>query len=113
MTCPAGETRRLACLAGRPLLAGENQPPAGRRPVAQVLLRPMDATPIPSGHPVITAKRHGPSGWPGYRYCPSQSRWYRGSELMLLVACETIGFCLASPKLRRNCAASATRPGSC
>jgi hypothetical protein len=61
----------------------------------------MDATPIPCGHPVITARRPGLSGWAGYGYCPSHSRWYWGAKLLLLVTCggTVTGFCLANPEL--------------
>jgi hypothetical protein len=61
----------------------------------------MDATPVPRGHPVITAKRSDLAGWAGYGYCPSHSRWYWGARLLLICTCDgTItGFCLANPKL--------------
>jgi hypothetical protein len=37
----------------------------------------------------------------GYGYCPSHSRWYWGSKLLLLVTCDgtVTGFSLANPKL--------------
>jgi hypothetical protein len=65
------------------------------------MVRLMDATPIPCGHPVITARRSGLFGWAGYGYCPSHSRWYWGAKLLLLVTCDgtVTGFCLANPEL--------------
>jgi hypothetical protein len=61
----------------------------------------MDATPVPCGHSVITAKRSDLAGWAGYGYCPSHSRWYWGSKLLLICTCDgTItGFSLANPKM--------------
>ena len=35
--------------------------------------------------PSITARRSDLFGWAGYGYCPSHSRWYWGSKLMLIV----------------------------
>jgi hypothetical protein len=40
------------------------------------VVRLMDATPVPCGQSVVTARRSGLYGWAGYGYCPSQSRWY-------------------------------------
>ena len=40
------------------------------------LVRLLDATPVPCGQSALTAKRSGLSGWAGYGYCPSHSRWY-------------------------------------
>jgi hypothetical protein len=64
-------------------------------------LRLMDATPVPCGQSVITAKRSNLAGWAGYGYCPSHYRWYRGAKLLLICTCDgTItGSCLANPKL--------------
>ena len=61
----------------------------------------MDATPVPCGQSAITAKRSGLYGYAGYGYCPSHSRWYWGSKLLLIVTCEgtVTGFGLANPKL--------------
>lgn len=61
----------------------------------------MDATPVPCGHPVLTARRSGLYGWAGYGYCPSHSRWYWGSKLLFICTCEgtVTGFGLANPKL--------------
>ena len=65
----------LRCLADRTLASAD-------------LLRLMDATPVPCGHSVITAKRSGLAGSVGYGYCPSYSRWYWGSKLLLICTCE-------------------------
>jgi len=61
----------------------------------------MDATPVPCGHSVITAKRSDLYGWAGYGYCPSHSRWYWGAKLLLICTCDgtVTGFGLANPKL--------------
>jgi hypothetical protein len=74
---------------------------AGRTPATAELLRLMDATPIPCGQSVITARRSDLFGYAGYGYCPSHSRWYWGSKLMLICTCEgtVTGFGLANPKL--------------
>jgi hypothetical protein len=87
--------------AAGPLMEAALRWLAGHTPGSVELLRLMDATPIPCGHSVITAKRSGLFGWAGYGYCPSHSRWYWGSKLMLMVTCEgtVTGFCLANPKL--------------
>ena len=94
------EYNQLLRAAG-PLMEAALRWLAGHTPGSAELLRLMDATPIPCGHSVITAKRSGLFGWAGYGYCPSHSRWYWGSKLMLLVTCEgtVTGFCLANPKL--------------
>ena len=74
---------------------------AGCTPATAELLRLMDATPVPCGQSAATARRSGLFGWAGYGYCPSHSRWYWGSKLMLVCTCEgTVGgFGLANPKL--------------
>lgn len=74
---------------------------AAATPGSAELLRLMDATPVPCGHSVITAKRSDLAGWAGYGYCPSHSRWYWGSKLLIICTCDgTItGFGLANPKL--------------
>jgi len=74
---------------------------AGHTPGSAELLRLMDATPVPCGHSVITARRSDLYGWAGYGYCPSHSRWYWGSKLLILCTCDgtVTGFCLANPKL--------------
>jgi hypothetical protein len=57
-------------------------------PASAELLRLLDATPIPCGQSAATARRSGLFGWAGYGYCPSHSRWYWGSKLMLICTCE-------------------------
>ena len=61
----------------------------------------MDATPVPCGQSVITAKRSDLFGWAGYGYCPSHSRWYWGGKLLIICTCDgtVTGFGLANPKL--------------
>ena len=49
---------------------------AGHTPGSAEMLRLMDATPVPCGHSVITARRSDLAGWAGYGYCASHSRWY-------------------------------------
>jgi hypothetical protein len=74
---------------------------ADHTPASAEMLRLMDATPIPCGQSVITARRSGLAGYAGYGYCPSHSRWYWGSKLMLICTCDgtVTGFALANPKL--------------
>ena len=74
---------------------------ADATPGSAELLRLMDATPVPCGPSVITARRSDLYGWAGYGYCPSHSRWYWGSKLLILCTCDgtVTGFCLANPKL--------------
>ncbi|MGH3157087.1 MAG: transposase [Streptosporangiaceae bacterium] len=74
---------------------------ADHTPGSAELVRLMDATPVPCGHSVITARRSGLAGWAGYGYCPSHSRWYWGSKLLILCTCDgtVTGFGLANPKL--------------
>jgi hypothetical protein len=84
-----------------PLLEAALRWLADQTPASAEMLRLMDATPIPCGHSVITAKRSELFGWAGYGYCPSHSRWYWGSKLLLICTCEgtVTGFGLANPKL--------------
>jgi hypothetical protein len=74
---------------------------ADHTPATAEMLRLMDATPVPCGHSVITARRSDLYGYAGYGYCPSHSRWYWGTKLLLMCTCEgtVTGFCLANPKL--------------
>ena len=90
---------RLKSLA--PLMEASLRWLAGHTPATAEMLRLMDATPVPCGHSVITAKRSGLYGYAGYGYCPSHSRWYWGAKLTLICTCDgTItGFGLANPKL--------------
>jgi hypothetical protein len=74
---------------------------ADHTPGSAEMLRLMDATPVPCGQSAVTARRSDLFGWAGYGYCPSHSRWYWGSKLLLICTCDgTItGFGLANPKL--------------
>ena len=74
---------------------------ADHTPGSAELLRLMDATPVPCGQSVITARRSNLFGYAGYGYCPSHSRWYWGGKLLLIVTCDgtVTGFALANPKL--------------
>jgi hypothetical protein len=74
---------------------------ADQTPATAEMLRLMDATPVPCGQSAITAKRSDLFGWAGYGYCPSHSRWYWGSKLLLICTCDgtVTGFALANPKL--------------
>jgi hypothetical protein len=74
---------------------------ADHTPGSAEMLRLMDATPVPCGHSVITARRSDLAGWAGYGYCASHSRWYWGSKLLLICTCDgtVTGFGLANPKL--------------
>jgi hypothetical protein len=74
---------------------------ADQTPGTAEMLRLMDATPVPCGQSKITARRSGLFGWAGYSYCPSHSRWYWGSKLLLICTCDgtVTGFGLANPKL--------------
>ena len=97
--------------AAAPLMEAALRWLAGATPATAVLLRLMDATPVPCGQSVITAKRSDLAGWAGYGYCPSHSRWYWGSKLLLMCTCDgtVTGFGLANPKLFGN----ASMPGRC
>jgi hypothetical protein len=91
--------QRLKHLA--PLMEAALRWLAEHTPASAELLRLMDATPVPCGQSVITARRSDLAGWAGYGYCPSHSRWYWGAKLLLIVTCEgsVTGFGLANPKL--------------
>jgi Transposase DDE domain len=91
--------QRLRTIA--PLMEAALRWLADRTPGSAELLRLMDATPVPCGQSVITARRSDLFGWAGYGYCPSHSRWYWGSKLLLIVTCDgtVTGFSLANPKL--------------
>jgi DDE family transposase len=87
--------------AAAPLLEAALRWLAGHTPGSAELVRLMDATPVPCGQSVITARRSGLAGYAGYGYCPSHSRWYWGAKLLLIVTCDgtVTGFGLANPKL--------------
>ena len=74
---------------------------ADATPGSAEMLRLMDATPVPCGQSVITARRSDLYGYAGYGYCPSHSRWYWGAKLLIMCTCDgtVTGFGLANPKL--------------
>ena len=74
---------------------------AGATPATAELLRLMDATPVPCGTSAVTARRSDLFGHAGYGYCPSHSRWYWGTKLLIICTCDgtVTGFSLANPKL--------------
>jgi hypothetical protein len=87
--------------AAAPLMEAALRWLADHTPGTAELLRLMDATPVPCGQSAVTAKRSGLFGYAGYGYCPSHSRWYWGSKLLLICTCDgtVTGFGLANPKL--------------
>jgi hypothetical protein len=87
--------------AAAPLMEAALRWLADHTPASAEMLRLMDATPVPCGQSVVTARRSDLAGWAGYGYCPSHSRWYWGAKLLLIVTCEgtVTGFGLANPKL--------------
>jgi hypothetical protein len=87
--------------AAAPLMEAALRWLADHTPGSAELVRLMDATPVPCGQSKITAGHPDMFGCVGYGYCPSHSRWYRGTKLMLICTCDgTItGFGLANPKL--------------
>jgi len=87
--------------AAAPLMEAALRWLADHTPGSAELLRLMDATPVPCGQSVITAKRSDLFGWAGYGYCPSHSRWYWGGKLLIICTCDgtVTGFGLANPKL--------------
>ena len=87
--------------AAAPLMEAALRWQADQTPGSAEMLRLMDATPIPCGQSVVTARRSALFGHAGYVYCPSHSRCYWGSKLMLICTCEgtVTGFALANPKL--------------
>jgi hypothetical protein len=91
--------QRLKTLA--PLMEAALRWLAEHTPTSAELPRLMDATPVPCGQSVITARRSDLAGWAGYGYCPSHLRWYWGAKLLLIVTCEgsVSGFGLTNPKL--------------
>jgi Transposase DDE domain len=91
----------LRLLAAAPLMEAALRWLADATPATAEMLRLMDATPVPCGQSVVTARRSDLYGYAGYGYCPSHSRWYWGSKLLLICTCEgtVTGFSLANPKL--------------
>ena len=99
LLCQSEYNTRLRATA--PLMEAALRWLADATPATAELVRLMDATPVPCGQSVVTARRSGLYGYAGYGYCPSHSRWYWGSKLLLICTCEgtVTGFGLASPKL--------------
>jgi len=87
--------------AAAPLMEAALRFLADATPATAELLRLMDATPVPCGQSVVTARRSDLYGYAGYGYCPSHSRWYWGAKLTLICTCDgtVTGFGLANPKL--------------
>ena len=87
--------------AAAPLMEAALRWLADHTPASAELLRLMDATPIPCGQSVTTARRSNLYGYAGYGYCPSHSRFYWGAKLLLICTCDgtVTGFGLANPKL--------------
>jgi Transposase DDE domain len=87
--------------AAAPLMEAALRWLADATPATAELLRLMDATPVPCGQSVVTARRSDLYGYAGYGYCPSHSRWYWGTKLTLICTCDgtVTGFGLANPKL--------------
>ena len=86
--------------AAAPLMEAALRWLADATPATAELLRLMDATPVPCGQSVVTARRSSLYRYAGYGYCPGHSRWYRGSKLTLTCTCDgtVTGFGLANPK---------------
>jgi len=61
--------------AAAPLLEAALRWLADATPATAELPRLMDATPVPRGQSVVTARRSDLYGYAGYGYCPSHSRW--------------------------------------
>jgi hypothetical protein len=87
--------------AAAPLMEAALRWLADATPAAAELLRLMDATPIPCGQSVTTARRSNLYGYAGYGYCPGHSRFYWGTKLLVICTCDgtVTGFGLANPKL--------------
>jgi hypothetical protein len=99
LLCQSEYNTRLKAAA--PLMEAALRWLADATPATAELVRLMDATPVPCGQSVVTARRSDLFGYAGYGFCPSHSRWYWGSKLLLICTCEgtVTGFSLANPKL--------------
>ncbi|HWN00371.1 MAG TPA: hypothetical protein VNO54_25260 [Streptosporangiaceae bacterium] len=99
LLCQSEYNTRLKAAA--PLMEAALRWLADATPATAELVRLMDATPVSCGQSVVTARRSDLFGYAGYGYCPSHSRWYWGSKLLLICTCEgtVTGFGLANPKL--------------
>jgi hypothetical protein len=87
--------------AAAPLMEAALRWLADHTPAAAELVRLMEATPVPCGQSVTTARRSNLYGYAGYGYCPGHSRFYWGAKLLLICTCDgtVTGFGLANPKL--------------
>ena len=74
---------------------------ADHTPASAELLRLMDATPVPCGQSVVTARRSDLYGWAGARLLSGPLPLVLGSKLLFICTCEVTmtGFGLANPKL--------------
>ncbi len=87
--------------AAAPLMEAALRWLADATPGSAEPLRLMDATPVPCGTSAVTARRSNLFGHAGYGYCPSRTRWYWGTKMLLICTCDgtVTGFSLANPKL--------------
>jgi hypothetical protein len=87
--------------AAAPLMEAALRWLADATPDSAEPLRLMDATPVPCGTSAVTARRSNLFGHAGYGYCPSHTRWYWGTKMLLICTCDgtVTGFSLANPKL--------------
>jgi hypothetical protein len=87
--------------AAAPLMEAALRWLADATPGSAEPLRLMDATPVPCGTSAVTARRSNLFGHAGYGYCPSHTRWYWGTKMLLICTCDgtVTGFSLANPKL--------------
>ena len=100
--------------AAAPLMEAAVRWLAEATPGSAEMLRLMDATPVPCGQSVITAKRSDLYGWAGYGYCPSHSRWYWGAKLLIICTCDgtVTGFSLGASQAARRTRAGQENPGA-
>jgi hypothetical protein len=87
--------------AAAPLMEAALRWLAEHTPGSAELLRLMDGTPVGCGQSKLTTQRSNLSGWAGYGYETSHSRYYWGVKLMLITTADgtVTGFGLANPKL--------------
>jgi hypothetical protein len=87
--------------AAAPLMEAALRWLADATPGSAEPLRLMDAAPVPCGTSAVTARRSNLFGHAGYGYCPSHTRWYWGTKMLLICTCDgtVTGFSLANPKL--------------
>ncbi len=94
-----GYHKRL--VAAAPLIAATMRRLAGQVPTGTDAVRLVDATVLPCGASRQTALGSALTGWAGYGYCRSHSRWIWGLKVYLVCALDgmPISWCLASPTL--------------